>query len=1067
MKSFWNVLVTFLRSPRLMVGLFLMLAAAMAIGTFIENEHTTDTARILIYNAWWFEGLLVLFVLNFAFSIKKYKLMGWSQLPVLLIHFGLAIIILGAAITRYFSFEGLMSIREGATSQQVVADQTQLKVEISSVSPGQNERQIIEKEILISQYTPDHNNFSITTDFQRRESVIAYKHFVEKSKIAFRRDKKGVPILKLVLVNNGEREDHYLIQGERVVIGGTEYTFDNPNLGAINFYQENQLLKIGSPDFGYTINMANGEVLNVGRNSHEELRFKSLYTIGKHQFVVPEKPEVGFLVLEANDSDTSDDGLVLSISSGGIARDLIVMGQKHKIGNPKTIEVGGVLYKVSFGSKVYSLPFSLGLKDFKADRYPGTTNGYSSFKSKVVVIDEQSSFDSDIFMNNVLDYKGYRFFQSSFHPDEKGTILSVSHDRLGTNVTYTGYFTLYLGLLMILFHKRSRFRQVAAQLNRPVYRGAMLLFFLNVLLFSNVNAQTKGDLLAKIEEEVNTALLEQRIPKNQADEFGELVIQDYDGRMKPVDTYSSELLRKISKREKYLELNSNQVLLSMIQYPELWYNVPMVYVKRENDSIRSILEVSSDSKHIALVSFFDESGNYKLEKQVNESYLSIIPNQFEKDFIEVDRRVNLFLNVLNGNVLRLFPVPGHKENLWISPIQVNQAHLQKQDSLFVSHALALFISSLTNAAESGNYSNAIELKEKIHRYQTKFGGSIVPNAFKIKSEIIYNKANIFKRLKSVYLMVSSILLILSIIQIYSDSMGLRLFLKATRWLIYLGFVAHTLGLAARWYVSGHAPWSDAYESIIYISWAVMFFGVLLNRRSDLALAAIAFVTSIILMVAHWNWLDPSIANLQPVLDSYWLMIHVSIIVASYGPFTIGMSLGIVSLLFLALLNKKNYRRLKPKIIKLNLINELALTIGLIMLTIGNFLGGQWANESWGRYWAWDPKETWALISIMIYAFIIHMRLIPGLKGYWAFSFASVLAFYSILMTYFGVNFYLSGLHSYAKGENIVTPGFIYYSLIALLIIAVISRINYRKYFSKVKTSRAQKETQEQRSFFLR
>ena len=198
----------------------------------------------------------------------------------------------------------------------------------------------------------------------------------------------------------------------------------------------------------------------------------------------------------------------------------------------------------------------------------------------------------------------------------------------------------------------------------------------------------------------------------------------------------------------------------------------------------------------------------------------------------------------------------------------------------------------------------------------------------------------------------------------------------------------------------------------------------------------------ILMIAHWNWMDPSIANLQPVLNSYWLMIHVAIIVGSYGPFTLGMILGLVSLLLMILTNKENKSKMLLNIKELTIVNEMALTVGLVMLTIGNFLGGMWANESWGRYWGWDPKETWALISIMIYAFVIHMRLVPGLRGRFQFNLMSILAFSSIIFTYFGVNFYLAGLHSYQSGQQVASVKFI---AIALGFIALVALLAYRKY----------------------
>jgi len=234
--------------------------------------------------------------------------------------------------------------------------------------------------------------------------------------------------------------------------------------------------------------------------------------------------------------------------------------------------------------------------------------------------------------------------------------------------------------------------------------------------------------------------------------------------------------------------------------------------------------------------------------------------------------------------------------------------------------------------------------------------------------------------------------------------------------------------------------------MIYVAWATMFFGLAFGRKSNLTMAATTFVAAMILMIAHWNWMDPAIANLQPVLDSYWLMIHVAVIVGSYGPFALSMIIGIVALLLILLTTKKNKERMALNIKELTIINELSLTVGLIMLTIGNFLGGMWANESWGRYWGWDPKETWALISIMIYSFVIHMRLIPALKSRWMFNLSSVVAFGSIMMTYFGVNFYLSGLHSYASGDKIITPDFVYYALVFVVILGGASYWKFKKMF---------------------
>ena len=232
--------------------------------------------------------------------------------------------------------------------------------------------------------------------------------------------------------------------------------------------------------------------------------------------------------------------------------------------------------------------------------------------------------------------------------------------------------------------------------------------------------------------------------------------------------------------------------------------------------------------------------------------------------------------------------------------------------------------------------------------------------------------------------------------------------------------------------------------MIYVGWSAIGAGLFFSRRSPLSVAATAFVTAMILMIAHWNWMDPAIGTLQPVLNSYWLMLHVAVIVASYGPFALGMLLGAINLLLMIFTTKNNALTLKKIQQELTIVNELSLTVGLVMLTIGNFIGGMWANESWGRYWGWDPKETWALISIMIYAFVIHLRLVPKMRSLWAFNFMSVVAFGSILMTYFGVNFYLTGMHSYATGDKIITPAFVYYAIGVVLFLGILSFVKNKK-----------------------
>ena len=261
--------------------------------------------------------------------------------------------------------------------------------------------------------------------------------------------------------------------------------------------------------------------------------------------------------------------------------------------------------------------------------------------------------------------------------------------------------------------------------------------------------------------------------------------------------------------------------------------------------------------------------------------------------------------------------------------------------------------------------------------------------------------------------------------------------------VYPAFAFHTLGLIIRWYISGHAPMSNGYESMIFISWVTLLAGFIFSKKSKLVLSATAVLASLTLMVANLSFMDPQITNLVPVLQSYWLTLHVSVITGSYGFLGLGAILGIITMILYALENTKNSQRISDTIDDLTVINYKSLTLGLYLLTIGTFLGAIWANESWGRYWGWDPKETWSLITMMVYSFVIHSRMISAFKSKFAFNILSLFAFFSVLMTYFGVNYYLSGLHSYAGGDPVPVPVFVYIAVLSLFGLSGFAYYKYR------------------------
>jgi len=1048
-----NKLTSILFSTRLMAILFLSFALAMGAGTFIESKYNTDTARIWVYNAWWFEGIMLVFMINFIGNIKRYNLLRKEKWATLMLHLSFVFIIAGAFITRYISYEGMMPIREGNTENVFYSDKMYLTVNVDGEYQGGMKRRVFEKPLLLSPVA--NNNFSISGEFAESKFDVKYVNFQMGVKEVIKPNPKGSFYLKLVEAGEGGREEHFLKEGEVQNIHNTLFALNKFTAGAINIITSGA----GTVDFKATIQTPfEGEYMRmadklqgkVAKDIVQPLMMRSLYSIGDMRIVFPEPPIKGNIGYDAtNDYKAKEhnDALTVKLAADGQEKTITLIGTKGLVGQSQSVKIGKLDYTFTYGNKVYNLPFSIKLNDFIAQKYPGTEKSFSSFESQVTVRNKSEVFDARIFMNNILDYEGYRFFQSSFDPDEMGTVLSVSHDYWGTMITYFGYFMLYFALMAIMFTKHSRFADLKRKLEVVKTKKTNLITLLLLFLSFGTFAQNHNNAQFLSEKQLDSIIIKRKVTEEHAAKFGRLIVQDAGGRMKPINTFSSELLRKVSHENTYKGMNSDQVFLSMTQGGNIWIQVPLIYMKSGNDSIRKIIGIDADKKFASFLDFFDNTGNYKLMPYLDAAYKAANPNQFEKDFIETDKKVNLMESALSGTIMKIFPIPEDPNNKWVSYPELANSGIKGMAGTYTQNILQMYFTALEEASVSGDYKKADGLLESINGFQKKYGSKVLPSEQKITSEILYNKYDVFQKLPYWYMYAAILMLLFTILKIFKERKVFDYAINTMHIIIGLLFALHTFALIARWYISGHAPWSNAYESIIYVAWATMFFGLAFDRKSKLTVASSAFVAAMILTAAYMNWIDPEIGNLQPVLNSYWLMIHVAIIVASYGPFALGMILGVVSLLLILFTNEKNKAKMELNIKEITYINEMALTIGLIMLTIGNFLGGQWANESWGRYWGWDPKETWALISIMVYAFVIHSRFVPALRGKWVFNLMSIFAFVSILFTYFGVNFHLVGLHSYASGEA-HSLNWIWYSLGTIALMGAITYPKARKYYTK-------------------
>ena len=456
-------LISFLVSTRLTAFLFIVYALAMAIGTFIENDYGTVTAKILIYNATWFELILVVFVINFSFNIKRYNLLKLNKWPVLMLHISWILIILGAGVTRYIGYEGVMPIRENTSSNTFLSEKTYLTAIVDGEIDDVVNRRMLQDDFLFSEFT--NNNFSWNYDLKGQDFTIEYIDFIENAKEGLVEDESGEKYLKIVEASKGNRHEHFLKFGEVTSVHNILFALNKPTEGAINISDYNGDLIINSPFDGDFMRMADQMQGDLKQNTDQVLQLRSLYNTAGLQFVFPNPVINGRFEIIKSDEETQQDGLFLKVSSNGDSKEIGLLGAKGIVNDPKKIEVGGLEFLLKYGSLENKLPFEIKLNDFIAEKYPGTEKSYSSFMSKVTVIDEDT-FDYDIYMNHILNHSGFRFFQASFDPDEKGTVLSVNHDYFGTLITYIGYFLLYIGLLGIMFFGKTRFKDLAKQLEK-------------------------------------------------------------------------------------------------------------------------------------------------------------------------------------------------------------------------------------------------------------------------------------------------------------------------------------------------------------------------------------------------------------------------------------------------------------------------------------------------------------------------------------------------------------------------------------------------------------------------
>ena len=1006
-------IIDFFSAPYLMGTLFLVLAASMGIATFIENDFGTNAAKALFYDAWWFEGIFVLLGINMLLKLAKPQVWKKGKISVLLFHMSFLVILVGAAVTRHVGYEGMMHIREGESTNKFLSSNTYIAGSVEHAG----DKVEVSESVLMSERSQGYFKENVTVGGKKvRLKSVA---FVKNTNLIPVEDPGGRALVSLVVSVGGGRNNVNIFEGEYIKVEGYSIGFATDIKCDFNIYPQGDQLFFTATRDVFTTNMGTQEKTAIDLSEPQVFYSNVLYGTGTFFMVQTNympKASLKAVPAEPGEQGSGMESVTVQVKVDDKVKEIDLQGRNGVLGDTREIELDGVVVKLRYGSKELTAPFHIHLNDFQLERYPGSESP-SSFASEVTLKDDRNGVVRDfrIFMNNILNYKGFRFYQSSYDMDEKGTVLSVNKDMWGTIITYFGYFLMTLTMMLSLLASKSRFRFMGKRISTIEAKKKGLTTAMVLLLA--VGAAQAQDIDAYI-----------NVTEQQAHQFGSIWVQDAGGRIKPMNSMNGEVMRKLVKHNNFKGYSADRVVLSMLTNNQAWKNVPLITVKEE--TMKSI--VGNSGTKASFSDFFGPSGNYKLHKQVEEAYRTkpAYRTKFQNEVIKVDEQVNVFYLVQSGQLLHVFPIPGEIQTKWLSPGQ-HASSLSEGDSLFVRNVFAVYMQALSE----GDQEQARTYLDAISKFQNKYAADILPSETAGRLEIFYNDTNVFLMMAPLVFFVGLILLIFQFIFLFLPKKSPKNIIRIGVGLLSISFVVYTAGLALRWYISGHAPWSNGYESMLYIGWSMLLAGLVFSRKSPIALSVAGVFAGIVLMVAHLSWMNPEITNLVPVLKSYWLTIHVAVIVASYGFLGLAALMGFFNLILIGVKKRHREDKVDFSIDELSSIMEMSLTIGLYMLTIGSFLGGVWANESWGRYWGWDPKETWSLVSVVIYAFILHMRFIPGLKSVLAFNVASVIGFSSIIMTYLGVNYYLAGMHSYAKGDPVPIPDFVYYTVVTILVVA--------------------------------
>lgn len=631
----------------------------------------------------------------------------------------------------------------------------------------------------------------------------------------------------------------------------------------------------------------------------------------------------------------------------------------------------------------HTLPFKLRLKSFDIHYHDGT-RAAADYVTRLTVTDGDKTTEALVSMNNIFSYKSVRLYQMSYDPDMRGSVLSVNRDPWGIPVTYCGYAMLFIAVVWMLIDPKGPYRRLLR--SDIVRKGMMTIALLAATTFMTHGATT--------------------LPKETADKFGRLYVL-YNNRVCPLQTLAIDFTKKLCGKASYDGYTAEQVLMGFVMWPDEWSREPLLRLK--GGALRDRLQLP---RHCTINTFFnDMMGGYIIGPYLNE-YYNGHDDEFHSQVADIDARIQLVMDLRRGKLLKVFPYTVNGNTTWYAPTDIMpDSVVATADRLYMQNVFSL----IYQEALAGNMASVGNIADKMLRYQHKNGGSSLPSAVQTRAERLYNAVPFATILFMLNLGMGFATLFVALWRLTSrrqKPLRGRREMKVAAAVMTLSLAALTFCVVLRWLIRGTVPMANGYETMLLMAWIIMAASLLLCRRFAIVLTFGFIMSGFFLLVSHISQMDPQITHIMPVLQSPLLSVHVSVIMMAFALLSLTFVCGLMALLLRAMRGSRA-PGLGAQLAALHALSQLFYYPAMAALAVGIFVGAVWANVSWGTYWSWDAKEVWALITFMVYAAAAHGTSLPLMRRSMPWHVFMVAAFATILMTYFGVNYFLGGMHSYA------------------------------------------------------